>query len=56
VERFENLQFSHKRSVFKIKAREVMVAEEIRKNPISLHENNRKDALRASQELSRPHP
>lgn len=45
-------QFDHKRSSCKVGAMEGVVAEEIntiRKKPSTLHWENRKDALRASQ-------
>jgi hypothetical protein len=50
----KNIQSGHKRSELK----EGMCVEEInfiKKKPSTLHRDNRKDALRASQELARSH-
>jgi hypothetical protein len=52
-----NLQFGWK-SHHKVGAKEVMVSEEIstiKKKPSTFYQDNRKDALRASQELAKPH-
>jgi hypothetical protein len=55
----ENVQCGQKRSACKVGAKESVVAEEIKaikKKSTTLHQDNRKDALRASQELVRSHP
>jgi hypothetical protein len=51
------LQLGRKRSVHKVVVKESMVVEEnstTEKKPGTLHQDNRKDALRTSQEFSRP--
>jgi hypothetical protein len=55
----KNVQSSQKRSEFKIVNKESVVGEEIKAikmKPSTLSWDNRKDTLRVSQELARPHP
>jgi hypothetical protein len=53
----KNVQFGQKRSVFKAGDERGMLVKDIRvtKKKIT-YQDNRKDTLRASQELARPHP
>jgi hypothetical protein len=52
------LNFSQKRSVYKVGAKEDVVAENIystKMKPCVLHQDNREDAFGASQDFSRSH-
>jgi hypothetical protein len=51
----KNLNFSQKSSRFKIEAKEGVkeISVMLKKKPSTFNQNNRKDALKASQELAR---